>query len=58
MSGDGETSDLAAVESMLRAARGGDRTGSVRAITLNLVVVAPDAADDLLARDGRRWRRP
>jgi len=43
MSGDGETSDLAAVESMLRAARGGDRTGSVRAITLNLIVVAPDA---------------
>src|SRR4029079_2038916 len=43
MSGDGETSGLAAVESMLRAARGGDRTGSVRAITLNLIVVAPDA---------------
>jgi glucose-6-phosphate dehydrogenase assembly protein OpcA len=40
---DGETSDLAAVESMLRAARGGDRTGSVRAITLNLIVHAPDA---------------
>lgn len=37
-----ETSDLAAVEAMLRAARGGDRTGSVRAITLNLVVHAPD----------------
>ena len=43
MSGDSETSDLAAVEAMLRAARGGDRTGSVRAITLNLIVVAPDA---------------
>jgi glucose-6-phosphate dehydrogenase assembly protein OpcA len=43
VSGDGETSDLAAVETMLRAARGGDRTGSVRAITLNLIVVAPDA---------------
>jgi glucose-6-phosphate dehydrogenase assembly protein OpcA len=40
---DDETSDLAAVESMLRAARGGDRTGSVRAITLNLIVHAPDA---------------
>jgi glucose-6-phosphate dehydrogenase assembly protein OpcA len=37
-----ETSDLAAVEAMLRAARGGDRTGSVRAITLNLIVHAPD----------------
>lgn len=43
MSSNGETSDLAAVESMLRAARGGDRTGSVRAITLNLIVHAPDA---------------
>jgi glucose-6-phosphate dehydrogenase assembly protein OpcA len=43
VSRDGQTSDLAAVESMLRAARGGDRTGSVRAITLNLVVHAPDA---------------
>jgi glucose-6-phosphate dehydrogenase assembly protein OpcA len=43
VSGDSETSDLAAVESMLRAARGGDRTGSVRAITLNLIVHAPDA---------------
>jgi glucose-6-phosphate dehydrogenase assembly protein OpcA len=43
VSGDGETSDLAAVESMLRAARGGDRTGSVRAITLNLIVHAPEA---------------
>ena len=42
MSHDDETSDLAAVESMLRAARGGDRTGSVRAITLNLIVHAPD----------------
>jgi glucose-6-phosphate dehydrogenase assembly protein OpcA len=40
---DDQTSDLAAVESMLRAARGGDRTGSVRAITLNLIVHAPDA---------------
>ena len=37
-----ETSDLAAVEAMLRAARGGDRTGSVRAITLNLIVHAPE----------------
>ena len=43
MSENGETSDLAAVEAMLRAARGGDRTGSVRAITLNLIVHAPDA---------------
>ncbi len=43
MSANNETSDLAAVEAMLRAARGGDRTGSVRAITLNLIVVAPDA---------------
>jgi glucose-6-phosphate dehydrogenase assembly protein OpcA len=43
VSENGETSDLAAVESMLRAARGGDRTGSVRAITLNLIVHAPDA---------------
>ncbi|MGH3140650.1 MAG: glucose-6-phosphate dehydrogenase assembly protein OpcA, partial [Gaiellales bacterium] len=37
-----ETSDLTAVEEMLRAARGGDRTGSVRAITLNLIVHAPE----------------
>jgi glucose-6-phosphate dehydrogenase assembly protein OpcA len=43
VSSNSETSDLTAVESMLRAARGGDRTGSVRAITLNLVVHAPDA---------------
>ena len=43
MSVDGETGDLAAVESMLRAGRGGDRTGSVRAITLNLVVHAADS---------------
>jgi glucose-6-phosphate dehydrogenase assembly protein OpcA len=43
VSENGETSDLAAVEAMLRAARGGDRTGSVRAITLNLIVHAPDA---------------
>jgi glucose-6-phosphate dehydrogenase assembly protein OpcA len=43
VSSNGATSDLAAVESMLRAARGGDRTGSVRAITLNLIVHAPDA---------------
>ena len=43
MSENGETSDLAAVEAMLRAARGGDRTGSVRAITLNLIVHASDA---------------
>ncbi len=43
MSANNETSDLAAVEAMLRAARGGDRTGSVRAITLNLIVLAPDA---------------
>jgi glucose-6-phosphate dehydrogenase assembly protein OpcA len=44
---DNETSDLAAVESMLRAARGGDRTGSVRAITLNLIVHAehPDLVE-------------
>ncbi|HSD02397.1 MAG TPA: glucose-6-phosphate dehydrogenase assembly protein OpcA [Gaiellales bacterium] len=42
MSHDDHTSDLTAVESMLRAARGGDRTGSVRAITLNLIVHAPD----------------
>ena len=43
MSVNGETGDLAAVESMLRAARGSDRRGSVRAITLNLVVHAPDS---------------
>jgi glucose-6-phosphate dehydrogenase assembly protein OpcA len=47
-----ETSDLAAVEAMLRAARGGDRTGSVRAITLNLIVHAPDPALVDAAIDG------
>lgn len=40
-----ETTDLAAVESMLHHARGGDRAGSVRAITLNLVVRTPSPAD-------------
>lgn len=53
----GETGDLAAVEAMLRAARGGDRTGSVRAITLNLVVHATgseriEAAIDALEHVG------
>lgn len=42
MSHGDETSDLAAVEAMLRAARGGDRSGSVRAITFNLIVHAPE----------------
>jgi glucose-6-phosphate dehydrogenase assembly protein OpcA len=42
VSRNGETSDLAAVETMLRASRGGDRTGSVRAITFNLIVHAAD----------------
>ncbi|HYX84211.1 MAG TPA: glucose-6-phosphate dehydrogenase assembly protein OpcA [Gaiellales bacterium] len=36
-----EATDLAGVEAMLRASRSGDRVGSVRAITLNLVVHAP-----------------
>jgi glucose-6-phosphate dehydrogenase assembly protein OpcA len=43
VSANGETGDLAAIEEMLRTARGGDRTGSVRAITLNLVVHASDS---------------
>jgi glucose-6-phosphate dehydrogenase assembly protein OpcA len=38
-----ETTDLGHVEGMLRDARGGDRSGSVRAITLNLVVRTPSS---------------
>jgi glucose-6-phosphate dehydrogenase assembly protein OpcA len=40
-----ETTDLSAVESMLHRARGGDGAGSVRAITLNLVVRTATTAD-------------